>query len=337
MEDISRLERLLPVLARAEDALSRLDERVRACSFRQGWSTRLDFLEAAAWGWNAGQVVSVEDLLLHDEAMDVRMPDQALQAAHGVIRSRRKASAAGPELLTPAGVAWLAGRRSQAPASPRPASPQAAMPLATDEPLLPQLVTRLRRLQHARTEDGEAAFGEWLAFVGFEDPRLPLALQAAVALEAWDIIALYPRQSYVGPVLVAHWLRAQARVASHLPGLETGVRAVRRRAFPPPREALEAPLLYCLDVFAESGSQGTEELNRLELARQAATRRAGPRPGHSHMPALIELFLERPLVTAPLAAQRLKVSGQTARRLIGELGGSVAEVSGQKRYRAWRL
>ena len=37
------------------------------------------------------------------------------------------------------------------------------------------------------------------------------------------------------------------------------------------------------------------------------------------------------------AAQRRKVSPQTARRLIGQLGGSVTEISGQKRFRAWRL
>ena len=48
-------------------------------------------------------------------------------------------------------------------------------------------------------------------------------------------------------------------------------------------------------------------------------------------------MLERPIVSAPMVAERLKITQQSARRLLGELGGSVTEISGQKRFRAWRL
>ncbi len=82
---------------------------------------------------------------------------------------------------------------------------------------------------------------------------------------------------------------------------------------------------------------GGEALNRLELARQVAVSRMGVRRGHSHLGALIALMLERPVVSAPLVAEKLKVSPQSARRLLGELGGSVTEISGQSRFRAWRL
>src|SRR4051812_45880740 len=96
-------EALIPPLAQAEDRVSRLDERVRACPFSAGWTARLDFLEAVAWGWNCGQVVGHEELLLHDESMGRQMPGAALQAAHGLVRARRKAQAGGPELLSAAG------------------------------------------------------------------------------------------------------------------------------------------------------------------------------------------------------------------------------------------
>ncbi|HKR90084.1 MAG TPA: hypothetical protein VJS38_18095, partial [Phenylobacterium sp.] len=109
-------ETLIWPLAQAEDLVSRLDERVRTCPFAAGWSARLDFLEAVAWGWNTGQVVSNEELLLHDESMDRQMPGVALRAAHGLIRARRKAMAGGAEILSPAGAAWLAGRRTHPPA-----------------------------------------------------------------------------------------------------------------------------------------------------------------------------------------------------------------------------
>jgi hypothetical protein len=53
-------------LARAEDALARLDERLRTSPIREGWIARTHFTDAAAALWIEGQLVHIEDLVLHD-------------------------------------------------------------------------------------------------------------------------------------------------------------------------------------------------------------------------------------------------------------------------------
>jgi hypothetical protein len=323
-------------LTTAESAVSRLDERLRACGFRDGWLARADLAEAAAWAWNTGRTVTAEALVLHDESMDLRMPTEDLRLAHGVVRARRKAASGGPELLSAAGVAWLLGRQSHPP-SPAPSPAATDRRLDAEAPLLPQLIGALGRLEAGTTDRAGEALGEWLEIFTLADRRLPPLLQAAVALEGWRLIDVFPRENYVGPLLVAHWLRRERRVRSHLLALENGIRAVNRRSPLWRAATVEDRLLFWLEVIYASADEAAEALNRLELARQVAQRRIGRRRSHSHMDALLGLLLERPLVTAPMAAQRLKVSGQTVRRLIGEFGGALTEITGQARYRAWRL
>jgi hypothetical protein len=336
MENEFLQERLISALSKADDAVSRLDERVRMCPFRTGWLARQDFSEAVAWSWNAGAAVPAEDLNLHDKSMDVRMADQALRAAHGVVRARRKAATAGGELLSPEGAAWLAGRRRRPPSPPRaPARP--AIKLKPDTSVLVHLVAQLEALRVGLSESVDDGVAEWLEMLTLADPSLPRLLQAAAALEGWRIVEPYPREAYVGPLLVAQWLRDQKRVRSHLVGLEAGFRAVMRNTQGASRLPPAERILFWLAVIGEAAAQAGEGLNRLELARQIAVGHLRDRRAHSHLGGLIELFLERPVVTAPMAAQRLNVSPQTARRLIGQLGGSVTEISGQARFRAWRL
>ena len=58
-------------LARAEDALARLDERLRRSPIRDGWIARTHFTDACAALLLEGQLVHIEDLVLHDAGMDV--------------------------------------------------------------------------------------------------------------------------------------------------------------------------------------------------------------------------------------------------------------------------
>lgn len=329
-------ERVMSAVSAAEDTVSRLDERIRACAFKTGFVARTDATEAVAWSWNASSAVSLEDLVLHDENMDVRMPDEALRAAHGFLRARRKATAGGAEILSADGAAWVAGRRKRAP-SPVAAGPSPSTALDPDKPIVSQLLAELDRLGAGTTERVETAVEEWLGLLAISDRRLPVLLQAAVALEGWRIVEPYPRETYVGELLVARWLCERRRVRSHLPALEAGVRSVTRKARPSPGLPPAERILFWLAVIAESSDLAGEALNRLELARQVAVTRMGARRAHSHLGALIEFLLERPVVSAPMVARRLKVSPQSARRLIAELGGSVTEISGQSRFRAWRL
>src|SRR3954447_492089 len=83
-------------LAAAEDGLARLDERLGASPIRQGWVSRTHFVDAYASLWLQGELVHLEDLVLHDAAMDQRAPTHELPRAHAVLRTRRRITSAEP-------------------------------------------------------------------------------------------------------------------------------------------------------------------------------------------------------------------------------------------------
>src|SRR4051794_15934686 len=87
-------------LAAAEDALGRLDERVGTSPIQEGWISRTHFLDACASLWLQGELVHLEDLVLHDAGMDQRAPTHELTRAHAVLRARRRIAAAEPGWAT---------------------------------------------------------------------------------------------------------------------------------------------------------------------------------------------------------------------------------------------
>jgi hypothetical protein len=59
---------------------------------------------------------------------------------------------------------------------------------------------------------------------------------------------------------------------------------------------------------------------------------------NSKLPGLVELFLSRPLVTEPLAANLLKVTPKAVDLMLAQLGGALPrELTGRTRYRAWGI
>src|SRR3954466_3211494 len=99
-------------LAAAEDALARLDERLGQSPIREGWVSRTHFIEACASLWLRGELVHLEDLVLHDAGMDQRAPTHELTRAHAVLRTRRRIAIADPGWATSAsGLAALSQGR----------------------------------------------------------------------------------------------------------------------------------------------------------------------------------------------------------------------------------
>ncbi len=144
-------ELFAPVVA-AEDALARLDERVgrkgdiaEAANRRsrdellregEGWIARSHFLEACNALWLAGELVHVEDLVLHDARMDIRTPTHELTRSHAILRSRRQIAARPPGwALSPNGIAALRGREGPdiLIRTAETASPVRPAPSANDE------------------------------------------------------------------------------------------------------------------------------------------------------------------------------------------------------------
>ena len=68
-------------------------------------------MEACNALWLAGELVHVEDLVLHDARMDIRAPTHELTRAHTILRIRRQIAASQPAwALSPKGMASLRGR-----------------------------------------------------------------------------------------------------------------------------------------------------------------------------------------------------------------------------------
>lgn len=84
------LKALFAPVTAATAALSRLDERLARSPVCNGWIERQHFADAAASLWLEGELVHVEDLVLHDAHMDIRMPTHELTRAHAVLRARRQ-------------------------------------------------------------------------------------------------------------------------------------------------------------------------------------------------------------------------------------------------------
>lgn len=173
---------------------------------------------------------------------------------------------------------------------------------------------------------------DWLAVVDrLRGENMPAVMQAAIAWEAWQDIEPLQHQHWLGTLLVAALLRQTGKVGSHLFCLHAGLRIV-------PRDRRKSPLrttrlLAALDAFAEAAAAGLKEHDRLVMGKGQMERRLRKRRKNSSLPALIELVLARPVVSAGLIAAELKISQRAALDLVAELG--IREVTGRGRYRAW--
>ncbi|CAD7048005.1 hypothetical protein RHAB21_03854 [Pseudorhizobium halotolerans] len=81
---------LLRPVADASSALARLDERISRSPVGQGWIERQNFTDACASLWIDGELVHLEDLVLHDALRDIRTPTHELTIARDVLRTRRR-------------------------------------------------------------------------------------------------------------------------------------------------------------------------------------------------------------------------------------------------------
>lgn len=94
-------------------ALTRLDERIARSPVGQGFLERTQFTDACASLWIDGELVHIEDLVLHDAFRDTRTPTHELTIARDVLRTRRRIAGQSPDwVLSPDGIRTL--RQTQA-------------------------------------------------------------------------------------------------------------------------------------------------------------------------------------------------------------------------------
>ncbi|NUL19258.1 DUF1612 and helix-turn-helix domain-containing protein [Agrobacterium tumefaciens] len=364
--DISdiQIEKLLIAAARAGEALARLDERIDRSPMKHGFIERQDFTDAISSMWVDGELVHMEDLVLHDAHMDVRAPTHEMTAAHRILRSRRLifSNAAGWAFTAP-GLARLRGRAALAEeATPRQeldhsldeeadvegetsldgafseldallARSAATLDAITTGNALP---TMHREESHAIINepdwDEDERLKEWWE-VHARTEELPAILRTAILLDAWNMIEVLQRSPWLGRLLASAFLRDGAVTPDHLPALSAGLRAI-------PRERRHARhqtqrLIALLDSFYEAAQAGMKEHDRLTHARERMMRKLAGRRSSSRLPELVELVVSRPVVSAAMIVKELGTTPQGAIGLANQL--ELREVTGRGRFRAWGM
>lgn len=161
---------------------------------------------------------------------------------------------------------------------------------------------------------------------------LPPVLQAIVALDSWNEIAVLQHAPWLGRLLAASVLREGGVTAgSHLAAINLGLKAIpidRRRHRD--RETRLQSISRALIIAAETG---LKEHDRPVVARQMMMRKLEGRRTSSRLPELVELVPAQPLISACMVAKTLEVTPQGARRIVQELG--LREMTGRERFRAW--
>ncbi|MGE3993689.1 RHE_PE00001 family protein, partial [Pseudorhodoplanes sp.] len=245
--------------ATAEDQLARLDEQVRRSPAGEGFVERGHFFDAAASMWVGGELVHVEDLVLHDERMDVRAPTHELTIAHRILRARRRIAGDRPGwAVSDAGIGALTGYDDQdrAAAGEGSSTDETAEPvlIGDDDPLAQELASVDALLEQSqqlidrvsatkregrsplvvgdlvvRDSDWDEAdrLAQWRRVLQ-EVADLPPTLAAALIWDAWETLEPMQRQHWLGSQFVSAHLRARGKVASHLFGFNVGLKAVPR-------------------------------------------------------------------------------------------------------------
>lgn len=361
-------ETLFSTMAMAEDRLARLDEIVRFSPVGEGAVERGHFRDAVAAMWVSGELVHIEDLVLHDAHMDIRAPTHELTIAHAILRTRRRIAINEPGwALSNAGIDALTRHKTVVAEASNDLSLKTPKdtensPLAGDNvdllaieiAKMDEILNRSQQLLERDSAGGtkQTAMSKPL-IVGdlllrdsdWDEPArllqwkelikkvegLPITLGAALIYDAWESLEPLQNQHWIGAQLVGGYLRAKGKVSSHLLSFNVGLRTIprdRRRS-----QSRTIRLLAFLSAMTAAAEISMKEIIRLTQAREQMQRRLEGRRSSSSLPIVIDLILSRPIVSTAMIAKEAKLTPRGALNLIAELG--VRELTGRGRYRGW--
>lgn len=372
--DLAKLpiQSLLRPISEAAVALARLDERIARSAVGEGFLERSHFLDAHASLWVDGELVHLEDLVLHDALRDIRAPTHEVTIARDILKTRRRIATHPPSwALSAQGLASLRGRAWPAASSggDREGVPDGSVEVldaaGVGEPenrdsdglgdAFAAIDAVLARSQAAIEEakkpgrvktapdkdpfvydldwDEDERLEEWQAVLA-RAQDLPPVLQAIVALDSWNEIAVLQHTPWLGRLLAASVLReGGVTTGTHVAAINFGLKTIpvdRRR-----HRDRETRLLAIAHGLFAAAEIGLKEHDRLTLTKAMMDRKLEGRRTSSKLPELVELVMAKPLVSAGMVAKTLEVTPQAARRIVLELG--LREMTGRGRFRAWGI
>jgi len=358
--DLSKIDagELFGPISAATAGVVRLDERIASSPVRQGWIDRAQFLEACSSLWIDGELVHIEDLVLHDAGMAVRASTHELTVAHDVLRTRRRIAASEPEwALSAAGLAALrSGRHDEAQNIEIKAAPRGLATISRDDdfedPLaaIDAVLTRSQALLadavsvramkipgrdaliYDEDWDEDARLSEWRVVLD-ETQSMPPLLRAAVAWDAWSNLQVSKHAPWLGRLLASAVLREAGLTETQLSAVNFGLRQVSRERRMSRNRMVR--LIAFTEAIALASEHGMKEHQRLLLAKQQLERRLVGRRQSSRLPQLIELVLSRPLVSSGMISDALEITPQGALKIAAEL--NLREFTGRGRFRAWGI
>lgn len=375
--DLAKLpiQTLLRPISDAGIVFARLDERVARSPVGAGFLERMHYADACASLWLDGELVHLEDLVLHDATKDIRTPTHELTIARDVLRTRRRIAAQLPGwALSAGGLRSLRGRNN---VGGSPAGGEGAGEIGA--------VVTAAEGDTVRAGEGEVSsvdpnpFDAELAAIDAVLARSEDVLRRAAAparsaqdrdplvydldwdederMEEW--LTVVRQTDHLPPVLQAvvaldawntlevlqhaPWLgRHLAASILHQAGVTTGAHLAAinlgLKTIPVDRRrhrSREVRLLAIADGLIAAAEIGLKEHDRLALARKMMERKLQGRRASSKLPELVDLVFATPLVHTGTVTRTLGVTPQAARRIVAELG--LREMTGRGRFRAWGI